>query len=85
LVGKLCWLWVAATAGIAALLIRAEGSAEALAALPGETVKGLVCGDRWSACARLSPVCRQALSRTVATVLTARAGRRPSQLGALAA
>jgi hypothetical protein len=85
LVGKLCWLWVAATGGIAVFLTQAEGSAEALAALPGQTVKGLVCSDRRSACARLSPVCRQVLCRTVATVRTARAGRRPSQLDALAA
>jgi transposase len=59
LAGKLCWLWVAATASVAAFLIHAKRGFEALAALLGEDVKGLVCSDRWSAYARLSPYCRQ--------------------------
>jgi transposase len=59
LAGKLCWLWVAATSTVAAFLIHAKRSAKALAALLGEKVTGLVCSDRWSAYARLSPFCRQ--------------------------
>jgi transposase len=59
LAGQLCWLWVAATGTVAAFLIHARRGAEALAALLGETVQGLVCSDRWSAYARLSPFCRQ--------------------------
>jgi transposase len=59
LAGKLCWLWVAATDTVAAFLIHAKRGWKALAALLGETVKGLVCSDRWSAYGRLSPFCRQ--------------------------
>src|SRR5262249_37085313 len=49
----------AATANVAAFLVHAKRGAEALAALLGETAKGLVCSDRWSAYRRLSPFCRQ--------------------------
>jgi transposase len=59
LAGKLCWLWVAATATVAVFLIHAQRSWKALAALLGEKIKGFVCSDRWSAYARLSPYCRQ--------------------------
>lgn len=59
LAGKLRWLWLAATDTVAAFLIHARRGAEALTALLGETVQGLVCSDRWSAYARLSPWCRQ--------------------------
>jgi transposase len=59
LVGKLCWLWVAATGRVAAFLIHARRGAAALAALLGEQVKGFVCSDRWSVYDRLSPFCRQ--------------------------
>jgi transposase len=59
LAGKLCWLWVAATGTVAAFLIHAKRGWDALVALLGEQVKGLVCSDRWSAYARLSPWCRQ--------------------------
>jgi transposase len=59
LAGQLCWLWLAATGTVAAFLIHARRSAAALAALLGETVKGFVCSDRWSAYAKLSPWCRQ--------------------------
>jgi transposase len=59
LAGELCWLWVAATSTVAAFLIHARRSWKALAALLGETVKGLVCSDRWSVYDRLSPFCRQ--------------------------
>jgi transposase len=57
--GALCWLWVAATGTVAAFLIHARRGWQALAALLGEQVQGVVGSDRWSAYARLSPFCRQ--------------------------
>jgi transposase len=59
LAGRLCWLWVAATGTVAAFLIHAHRGWDGLVALLGAPVKGLVCSDRWSAYARLSPWCRQ--------------------------
>jgi transposase len=59
LAGALCWLWVAATGSVAAFLIHARRGWEALAALLGAEVQGLVGSDRWSAYNRLSPFCRQ--------------------------
>src|SRR5262245_47173929 len=59
LAGKLCWLWVAATDSVAAFLIHARRGWQALAALLGEKIGGLVCSDRWSAYGRLSPYSRQ--------------------------
>jgi transposase len=59
LAGRLCWLWVAATATVAAFLIHARRGWEALAALVGETAQGFVGSDRWSAYTKLSPWCRQ--------------------------
>ena len=41
------------------LLIHAHRGWDALVALLGEGVQGLVCSDRWSAYGRLSPFCRQ--------------------------
>src|SRR5262249_54041716 len=57
--GKLCWLWLAATGTVAAFLIHTQRGWQALQALLGETVKGFVCSDRWTAYARLSPFGRQ--------------------------
>ena len=59
LAGTLCWLWVAATNTVAAFLIHAHRGWDALAAVLGEKVRGLVCSDRWSVYDRLSPFCRQ--------------------------
>jgi transposase len=59
LAGKLRWLWLAATGTVAAFLIHAHRGWGALVALLGEPVQGLVCSDRWSAYAKLSPWCRQ--------------------------
>jgi transposase len=59
LAGALCWLWVAATGTVAAFLIHAHRGWDALVALLGGEVTGLVCSDRWSAYARLSPYARQ--------------------------
>jgi transposase len=59
LAGRLCWLWVAATGTVAAFLIHARRGAQALGALLGERVQGLVGSDRWSAYATLSVWRRQ--------------------------
>ena len=47
--GKLCWLWAAATAGVAAFVIHARRSAAGLAALLGAEIQGILCSDRFSA------------------------------------
>ena len=44
--GTLCWLWGAATAGVAAFVIHAQHGARGLAALLGATVSGILCTDR---------------------------------------
>jgi transposase len=59
LAGQLCWLWVAATATVAAFLIHARRSAAALKALLGKLIQGVVCSDRWSAYAGLPLTQRQ--------------------------
>src|SRR5207249_4816085 len=46
--GKLCWLWGAAAAGVAAFVIHARRSALGLCALLGATIEGILCSDRWS-------------------------------------
>lgn len=45
--GKLCWLWAAATAGVAAFAIHAKRGAVGLAAILGENIEGIVHSDRW--------------------------------------
>jgi transposase len=45
--GKLCWLWAAATAGVAVFVIHAKRSALGLAAILGESIEGIVHSDRW--------------------------------------
>ena len=45
--GKLCWLWAAATVGVAVFVIHAKRSGRGLAALLGETINGIVHSDRW--------------------------------------
>jgi transposase len=45
--GKLCWLWAAATAGIAVFVIHAKRGAQGLAAILGESIEGIVHSDRW--------------------------------------
>jgi transposase len=49
LTGKLCWLWAAATTGVAAFVIHAKRGAVGLAALLGTEIHGILCSDRWSA------------------------------------
>jgi transposase len=45
--GKLCWLWAAATLGIAAFVIHARRSAAGLTMLLGLHIQGILCSDRW--------------------------------------
>ena len=45
--GQLCWLWAAATAGVAAFVIHAKRGAAGLAAILGEDIGGIVHSDRW--------------------------------------
>jgi transposase len=45
--GKLCWLWAAATAGIAVFVIHAQRGATGLRAILGEGIEGIVHSDRW--------------------------------------
>jgi transposase len=59
LAGKLCWLWVAATATAAAFVIHARRGLDGLIAVLGEVVGGVVGSDRWSAYDRLSVLQRQ--------------------------
>lgn len=57
--GKLCWLWGAATAGVAAFVIHARRSALGLAALLGSTIQGILCSDRWGAYGQVPAARRQ--------------------------
>jgi transposase len=57
--GKLCWLWAAATATVAAFVVHARRGARGLAALLGEEIGGVLCSDRWSAYARVPAGRRQ--------------------------
>ena len=59
LAGRLCWLWLAATDTVAAFLIHVKRGVQALQALLGEDIHGLVGSDRWCAYAALAPWCRQ--------------------------
>lgn len=47
LAGKLCWLWMACTVGVAYFKIHAHRSREALRALLGVCIEGVVTSDRW--------------------------------------
>ena len=53
------WLWVAATATVAAFVVHARRSAAGLTALLGETVGGILCTDRWAVYDRLPAERRQ--------------------------
>src|SRR5579872_2094800 len=46
--GRLAWLWVAATAQVAAFVVHARRGLAGLQALLGEWIIGVVCSDRWS-------------------------------------
>jgi transposase len=47
--GKLCWLWLAATGTVAVFVIHGRRGLTGLQALLGETIRGILCSDRWSA------------------------------------
>jgi transposase len=57
--GKLCWLWAAATAKVAAFVIHAKRSAVGLTVLLGTEIHGIVCSDRWSVYNRVPAERRQ--------------------------
>jgi transposase len=48
LMGKLQWLWAAASLGVVAFVIHAKRSALGLTALLGAEITGILCSDRWS-------------------------------------
>lgn len=51
--GKLCWLWLAATAQLAVFAIHAQRGKVGFKNLLGKAVAGIVCSDRWGVYARL--------------------------------
>jgi transposase len=57
--GKLCWLWAAATARVAAFVIHAKRSALGLTALLGVDIQGILCTDRWGVYDRVPAARRQ--------------------------
>jgi len=57
--GQKRWLWGAATATVAFFVIHLRRSYEGLQALLGETPRGIVCSDRWSAYSKLPLELRQ--------------------------
>ena len=57
--GKLCWLWLAVSAGAALFKICAGRGRAALASLLGESVQGTVGSDRWSVYGSLDRSARQ--------------------------
>ena len=56
---KLCWLWTAATATVAAFIIHGKRSALGLTALLGMEIHGILCSDRWGVYGRVPPERRQ--------------------------
>ena len=57
--GKLCWLWAAATATVAAFTIHAGRGAAGLTALLGMEIQGILCSDRWGPYNRVPEMRRQ--------------------------
>ena len=57
--GQKRWLWGSATATVAFFVIHLRRSYEGLQALLGETPRGIVCSDRWSAYSKLPLELRQ--------------------------
>ena len=58
--GKLCWMWMAATATAALFKICAGRGRAALAELLGRSVRGIVGSDRWTAYGIIDLLARQA-------------------------
>src|SRR6266545_2355471 len=46
--GRKCWLWTAATNSVAVFVIHSKRSCLGLATLLGNTIRGILCSDRWS-------------------------------------
>jgi transposase len=59
LMGKLHWLWAAASLGVVAFVIHAKRSALGLTALLGAEIAGILCSDRWSVYKRVPAARRQ--------------------------
>lgn len=59
LAGQLCWLWAAATTGVAVFAIHAGRGLLGLAALLGEEIEGILCSDRWHVYNQVPAVRRQ--------------------------
>lgn len=57
--GRLCWLWGAATTGVAVFLIQAGRGMTGLTSLLGDTVHGILCTDRLAAYAQVLAEYRQ--------------------------
>jgi transposase len=57
--GKLCWLWAAATATVAAFVIHRGRGLLGLAALLGAEINGILCSDRWHVYNQVPPSRRQ--------------------------
>jgi transposase len=57
--GQKRWLWGAATATVAFFVIHLRRNFEGLQALLGETIRGIVCSDRWSVYSKLPRELRQ--------------------------
>jgi transposase len=57
--GKTRWLWAAATATVAVFLIHSRRNFEALTALLGTTIHGIICSDRWGTYNRIATYLRQ--------------------------
>jgi transposase len=59
LMGKLQWLWAAASLSAVAFVIHGKRSALGLTALLGEKLTGILCSDRWSVYKRVPAAWRQ--------------------------
>jgi transposase len=59
LMGKLQWLWAAASLDVIAFVIHAKRSAVGLTALLGAEIAGILCSDRWSVYKRVPAARRQ--------------------------
>jgi transposase len=57
--GQKRWLWAAATATVACFVIHLRRNFEGLQALLGETIKGIICSDRWAVYSKLPLELRQ--------------------------
>jgi transposase len=57
--GQRRWLWGSATATVALFVIHLRRNFEGLQALLGETIRGIVCSDRWSVYSKLPLELRQ--------------------------